>query len=143
MNKQNKDLCNRFDHVQMNEQLKFSKRLQEAMIGAGYDAKASVLEREFNLRYWGNSITLQGVRRWLNGEAVPTQDKLQALAEWLDVDPHWLRFGERLNGSAQEQRKRWDINMSIEEKSVVEVFMNLPADKRKIIGEVIRAFAKP
>lgn len=127
----------------MNEQLEFSKRLKSSLAGAGYDVKASILEREFNLRYWGKSVTLQAVRRWLNGEAVPTQDKLQSLAEWLCVDPHWLRFGERLNGSVQAQRKRWDLNMTQGERDVIEKFMALTPDKRKIVGDVIKAFSKP
>jgi transcriptional regulator with XRE-family HTH domain len=127
----------------MNEQLEFSKRLKSALLGAGYDVRASVLEREFNLRYWGKPVTLQAVRRWLNGEAVPTQDKLQSLAEWLSVDPHWLRFGERLNGSIQEQRKRWDLNITQEERDIIEKFMALTSDKRKIIGDIINAFNKP
>jgi transcriptional regulator with XRE-family HTH domain len=131
----------RINHASMDEQFNFSKRLKTAMQGAGYTARASVLEREFNLRYWGKSVTLQAVRRWLNGEAVPTQDKLKTLAEWLDVDPHWLRFGERLHGSVQEQRKRWDVNMTQEERAVVEAFMALAPDKRKIVGEVVKAFA--
>jgi transcriptional regulator with XRE-family HTH domain len=127
----------------MNEQIKFSKRLKSALLGAGYDVRASILEREFNLRYWGKSVTLQAVRRWLNGEAMPTQDKLQSLAEWLNVDPHWLRFGERLNGSIQEQRKRWDLNMTQEERDIIENFMALSADKRKVVGDVIKALGKP
>lgn len=62
-----------------------------------------VLEREFNLRYWGRSVSFQVVRRWLRGEVVPTQDRLQVLAEWLGVDAHWLRFGERLTLTVQEK----------------------------------------
>jgi hypothetical protein len=33
--------------------------------------------------------------------------------------------------------------MSLEERTIVETFMSLPAEKRKIIGEVVRALAKP
>lgn len=28
------------------------------------------------------------------GEAIPTQDRIQVLAEWLNVSASWLRFGE-------------------------------------------------
>jgi hypothetical protein len=28
------------------------------------------------------------------GEAIPTQDRLQVLADWLSVSPSWLRYGE-------------------------------------------------
>lgn len=136
-------LLNHLTFCFMNEAMLFSQRLQKAMQDAGYVVRPVVLEREFNQRYWGRSVSFQAVRRWLNGEAVPTQDRLQVLAEWLNVDPHWLRFGERLNGSPTEQRKRWDAKMSPQERELVEVFMNLTPEKRKIVGEVIKAFAKP
>lgn len=127
----------------MNETEKFSIRLHESMLAAGYEVRPVVLDREFNQRYWGKPVSVQAVRRWLNGEAIPTQDKLQVLAEWLNVDPHWLRFGEKLSGSVQQQRKRWDAKMTPQERQVIEVFMSLPPDKRKIVGEIINALAKP
>lgn len=127
----------------MNEATMFSNRLRDSMENAGYEIRPIVLEREFNQRYWGRSISFQAVRRWLNGEAIPTQDRLQVLAEWLNVDPHWLRFGEKLAGSVQQQRKRWDAKMTPQERHVIEVFMGLPPEKRKIVGAIITALAKP
>jgi len=125
----------------MNEAQMFSQRLQDSMLKAGYEIRPVVLEREFNQRYWGKSVTVQAVRRWLFGEAIPNQDRLQVLAEWLNVDPHWLRFGEKLSGSVQQQRKRWDANMTPQERQVVETFMSLPAEKRKMVGEIVFALA--
>ncbi|NLQ18910.1 helix-turn-helix domain-containing protein [Marinomonas sp. M1K-6] len=127
----------------MSEANSFSKRLQESMLNAGYKTRPVVLEREFNQRYWGNPISVQAVRRWLNGEAIPTQDRLQIIAEWLDVDPHWLRFGEKLSGSVRQQHKRWDIKMTPAERQSIEIFMSLPPEKRKMVGEIIAALAKP
>ena len=75
------------------------------------------------------------------GEVIPTQDKLQALAEWLEVDPHWLRFGEELTGSVKQQRKRWDANMNPHDRQIIETFMSLPADKRNMLGEIVFALA--
>lgn len=127
----------------MNETKLFSERLQESMLRAGYEIRPVVLEREFNQRNWGKPVTVQAVRRWLLGEAIPTQDRLQILAEWLAIDSHWLRFGEKLSGSVQQQRKRWDAKMTPQERQAIEVFMTLPPEKRKIVGEIIKAFAKP
>lgn len=120
----------------------FSQRLTEAMKDVGYQPRPVVLEREFNQRYWGHPVSVQAIRKWLMGEVIPTQDKLQVLAEWLNVDPHWLRFGEKLSGSVQQQRKRWDANMTPQERQVVETFMSLPAEKRKMVGEIVFAFAQ-
>lgn len=127
----------------MTEAIKFSIRLRQAIEEAGYEIRPIIVEREFNQRYWGRSVSFQAVRRWLNGDAMPTQDKLEVLAEWLQVDSHWLRFGEKLNGSIQDQRKRWDAKMTHEERKVIESFMNLSAEKRKIVGIIIQALSKP
>ncbi|MBI2960037.1 MAG: hypothetical protein HYY28_06970 [Betaproteobacteria bacterium] len=50
--------------------------------------------REFNLRYHGDPVTAPAIRKWLLGEALPSQDKIRVLAQWLEVTPQWLRFGE-------------------------------------------------
>jgi len=35
----------------------------------------------------------------LVGEAIPTQDKIRTLAEWLHVSVEWLRFGSNESGT--------------------------------------------
>ena len=79
----------------MNEKMEFAERLRTAMLAAGYPDRPAVLEREFNSRYWGRSVTFQAVSRWLGGKSIPSQDKLQVIAQWLKVEPQALRFGER------------------------------------------------
>jgi transcriptional regulator with XRE-family HTH domain len=51
------------------------------------------LAREFNIRFPGRPITVHAARKWLMGEAIPTQEKLRTLAQWLGVPAEWLRFG--------------------------------------------------
>ena len=126
----------------MNEKAEFAQRLKTAMERAGYPVRPVVLEREFNTRYWGRSVTLQGVRRWLRGEAIPSQDKLQVLADWLGVEPEVLRFGDRVRQSVQERRQRWDEGLGYVERETLEAFLSLPALQRKIVREVILTFAK-
>lgn len=125
----------------MKEAQLFSERLKETMLQHGYPSRPVVLEREFNQRYWGQSISFQTARRWLKGEAIPSQDKLQVLAEWLAVDPHWLRFGEKIHGSMQEQRARLDKKITPEEREIIERFIDLPADVKKSIGIMIKTVA--
>lgn len=124
-----------------NAKEKFAQRLREAMERAGYEAKPSVLEREFNLRYWGKPMTLHGVRRWLLGEAMPSQDKLEALAEWLMLSPQELRFGDEVAKRVDQRRARWDEVVGYQERETFEAFINLPAPQRKVVREVILAFA--
>ena len=121
---------------------KFAKRLRASMEQAGYEAKPAVLEREFNLRYWGKPMTLHGVRRWLLGESMPNQDKLETLAEWLIVTPQHLRFGEEIGKRIDKRRARWEEAIGYREREAFEAFINLPAPQRKIVKEVIFAFAQ-
>ena len=73
------------------ERLEFSERLQRALRNAEYSPSSPTeLAREFNLRFAGQSVTVHAARKWLQGESIPTQDKLRALASWLDVPADWL-----------------------------------------------------
>lgn len=79
----------------------FSERLQHALRNADYSPDSPTqLAREFNIRFAGRPITVHAARKWLVGEAIPTQEKLRTLAQWLGVQAEWLRFGS----GQQEQR---------------------------------------
>jgi transcriptional regulator with XRE-family HTH domain len=72
----------------------FSERLQQALKNAHYSPDSPTkLAREFNVRFDGRPITVHAARKWLVGEAIPTQEKLRTLALWLGVPAEWLRFG--------------------------------------------------
>lgn len=120
----------------------FARRLRDAMVAAGYEAKPAVLEREFNQRYWGKAITLHGVRRWLRGETFPAQDKLLALSEWLGVEPQTLRYGSKIATTVRARRKRWEEGVGYQEREIFEMFLRLPVPQRKVVRDVIVAFAR-
>ena len=126
----------------MDEKAEFSQRLRKAIEDAGYPVRPIVLEREFNTRYWGRSVTVQAVRRWLRGEAIPSQEKLQVLADWLRVEPHVLRFGEQAVKSIRAKQKKWDEGIGYQEREVFASYLGLPAPQRKVVREVILAFAR-
>ena len=125
-----------------NDKAEFARRLREAMVAAGYEPKPAVLEREFNLRHFGRSMTLQGVRRWLQGETLPTNDKLRTLAEWLNVPPQELSFGVELPQKIEQRRKDWEVSISFQEREIFEAFLALPAPQKRVVREVILAFAR-
>jgi len=80
----------------LQERRAFSERLKMALSQNGYPSdQPSAVCREFNLRYRAKRITVHAVRKWLIGEAIPAQDKVQTLAEWLGVSAQWLRFGDQ------------------------------------------------
>jgi hypothetical protein len=130
-----------FNFQSMNAKTEFAERLRSAMCEAGYEPRPSVLEKGFNIRYWGQPVTFQAAARWLKGLSIPEQDKLQVLADWLKVEPHALRFGSQA-GAIRQRRARWDAAISGPEREVLEVFINLPAEQKRVARAVILALAK-
>jgi hypothetical protein len=126
----------------MNEKQEFSERLIKAMRTAGYEPRPAVLEKQFNSRYWGRSVTFQGVRRWLLGQSIPAQEKLEVLADWLNVEPQALRYGDKAIKKIREKNKRWEEAVTYTERETFEAFLSLSAPQKKIVREVINAFAK-
>src|SRR3954469_139835 len=84
----------------------FSKRLRESLkrVQTAAEGPAAVA-REFNLRYEGTPVTVQAVRKWVSGRALPSQDKIRALALWLEVSPQWLPYGEGKPAPARALRE--------------------------------------
>lgn len=72
----------------------FSERLKKEFIRAGLPVSSPTqIANEFNRQYPLHKVTAQTMRKWLLADAIPTQAKLLALADWLGVSPQWLRFG--------------------------------------------------
>jgi transcriptional regulator with XRE-family HTH domain len=87
-----------------NERESFSERLQQALKNAHYSPDSPTrLAREFNIRFEGRPITVHAARKWLVGEAIPTQEKLRMIAQWLGVPADWLRFGGSETPGAQAE----------------------------------------
>lgn len=122
--------------------IEFSQRLLAALERAGVPAKPTVIEREFNQRYWGKPITLHAARLWLRGETMPTHDRLLCLAEWLGMEPAILRYGEEIPKAVRARRKRWDEGIGYQEREIFELFLKLPVPQRKVAREVILALAR-
>lgn len=124
-----------------NEKEAFAERLREAMIAAGHEPRPVVLERLFNTHYWGRSVTFQAASRWLNGRSIPTQEKLQVLADLLAVEPQVLRYGEEAIRGVKEKRARWDAGLAPEDREIIGALLSLPVEQKKIVRQVIQAFS--
>lgn len=72
----------------------FVQRLIQSLATVGLGDSPTALARAFNLRFPLQKISVHGARRWLVGETIPHQSRLECLARWLDVAPSWLRYGE-------------------------------------------------
>lgn len=85
--------------IEEEERAHFSDRLKGALRAAGLDTSPSKFIAEFNLRADGAAVTVHGARKWLVGDAIPTQARIQVMADWLGVSAAWLRFGDAGNAT--------------------------------------------
>ena len=119
----------------------FGERLRSAVGAAGVHPSPTAVARAFNLRYRGRSISSHSVRNWLLGQALPTQDKLVVLADWLQVSPDELRFGKSASAarlSAAEARLEL---LDMADREMVRRYLSLPTAERKTVREVVAALA--
>ncbi|MDP3190347.1 hypothetical protein [Rhodoferax sp.] len=119
------------DTYKKNERQGFSKRLGHRLQHKAMPVSATALAREFNLRWRGANITVNAVRRWLVGEAIPAKDKLGVLADLLDVSEDWLRWGAS------------DIDMTANDapdhrvENMATAAYNIPKDARSLMQDIM------
>lgn len=76
------------------ERINFADRLRTSLLDACQPVEPSAFMRAYNLRADGATVTSHAARKWLRGEAFPTQEKILIIARWLNVHASWLRFGD-------------------------------------------------
>lgn len=76
------------------ERCAFSQRLKDSLSAVGIAHSPTVLGRQYNMRTPTNRVSIHAVRKWLTGESLPNQVRLQALASMLGTSANWLRFGD-------------------------------------------------
>ena len=127
--------------VTTNETEAFAERLRRALDGCGVRQSPTLVANEFNLRYWGRSITPHTARNWLLGKSIPTQDKLRVLADWLQVSPDELRFG-RSGGAVKAAVATVDpASLSMADREMVSRYLGLDVNDRKTVREVVTALS--
>ena len=117
------------------EKAEFSARLRAALKEARIEASAAVIEKRFNSRYTGAPVTAQAISGWLNGKAIPRQDKIRVLAAIVGLDPHQLQYGGKLR-VGEGRPPAWD-SMSVPERAMVDAFLSLSPTQRKLVGELM------
>lgn len=116
------------------QQVQFSERLIWALEIAGIPPSPTTVQREYNARSGKPPITSHAARKWLKGEAIPTQDRIQILADWLNVTASWLRFGEEINNTKTQEltSQEWQLvhgfrQLDTKQKvSVVSLILTIP-----------------
>jgi len=117
----------------------FADRLRRALEAAGVRPSPTVVANEFNLRHWGRSITPHTARNWLLGQALPTQDKLVVLAEWLQVSPDELRFGKAASRTRLSDADAQFEQLDMADREMIHRYLSLPTAGRKTVREVVAA----
>lgn len=127
------------------ERQNFSARLTESLaLAHGLPPSPTIVAREFNFRFIGKPITVHAARKWLVGEAIPTQDKLRALAVWLNVSVDWLRFGGGLNATARATAPAPSVSAPAASPldGLVRMFMSLSHRDRVLVRDFIEMLSK-
>lgn len=120
----------------------FSSRLQQALRNADYSPDSPTqLAREFNVRFAGRPITVHAARKWIVGEAIPTQEKLRTLAQWLGVPAEWLRFGGEPRTDASSEGEA-SSRFESDDVKLINDLQRLDEHYRVIARELIRMLVR-
>lgn len=125
----------------MNEKLEFSQRLIVALKRSGMrTVSPTKLAIDFNLNHLGKPVSTQAVHKWLNGTAIPAQDKIRTLSAWLNVSPEWLRYG---GAEAGGKLLRQDVPayQTLEEQLLAD-FRQLSAGHKRVVRELSASLLK-
>ena len=117
------------------ERTQFSKRVQAALVARGMPASPTELQRAFNARNPKLAVSVHAARKWLMGEAIPTQARLRELAAVLAVPPTWLRFGEAVAVKASKP-------LSAQEHMLIQHFRSLPAAQQMHVLELLQSVSE-
>ena len=123
------------------EKAEFSARLRAALKDARIEASPAVLEKRFNSRYEGAPVTTQAISGWLNGKAIPRQDKLRVLAAMVGMDAHVLQYGGGRSSRVGEAKGAWE-GLSGAERAMVDAYITLAPPQRKLVLDLVAALAE-
>jgi transcriptional regulator with XRE-family HTH domain len=126
------------------EKAAFAQRLTLALRRSPEPVQgATELALRFNLRHPGAAISAQTAHKWLTGRAIPTSDKLATLADWLNVNPHWLHYGpppaKVLHAGEQWQAygTKQNTKPSAEAISLAQKIQALSPHRRYLVEELV------
>jgi len=105
------------------ERAQFAERLAVALAARGMPVTATALQRAFYAQNPVLAISVHAARKWLMGESIPTQARLRALADVLQVSATWLRFGEEVAASIKQP-------LSAQEHMLIQQFRKLSDTQR-------------
>jgi transcriptional regulator with XRE-family HTH domain len=114
------------------ERAQFAQRVNTALAARDMPLSATALQRAFNERYPELAISVHAARKWIAGESIPTQARLRAVADVLQVSATWLRFGEELATSKNK-------SLSVQEHMLVQQFRRLSDTQRTHVLALVQS----
>jgi hypothetical protein len=129
-----RNMARQTNKLELREQQSFALRLKAALASADVPVKVTEVWKQFNSLSNDSPVTQHAVRKWLMGQAIPTQQRIRVLSAWLKVESNWLRFGEN---SDEDERKA----PSIDEKMLLKSYRRLPLIERQKLLSLIQTMA--
>lgn len=108
-----------------NMKVKFSDRLEQAL--RDHDMKPADLVRACENNIFNAVITMKDIYKYRNGMAVPTPERLQVIADALNVSELWLLGYEVNEGLTREELRlvsAWRLATDDERENVAFILRN-------------------
>jgi len=120
----------------------FSGRLKKAFQDKGISTDSPTkLAEEYSGNYPALRVSQQAVRKWLNAETMPSHAKIMALAEWLDVPPNWLEYGETGGAGHATQQPAAPYRNPLPDQELLKRYRKLNPRQQQAVTEIITALA--
>ena len=124
----------------------FTKRLKLALKRSNKKISTPAeLALQFNLRHRNDPITAQAAQKWMTGKSKPTSDKTETLAKWLEVSPHWLRYGspngEQAIPVVRQTKTQPTSALSEVEVGLISQYRQLSDHQRALIADLVEQLA--
>jgi hypothetical protein len=119
------------------ERLAFASRLKHALQASNINPSITKVARTFNLHTKGEKVTVHAVRKWLIGESIPTQEKVQELSEIVGCAPAWLRFG-----TEDAAAPRPAIEFTVDERNLIRSMRHLQDHEQRAVHQLVASLLK-
>lgn len=126
--------------VTEDDKQEFSIRLNKALDSINYKPKGKgrQVQLSTDMTRSGYKISQKGVRKWLEGEAIPRHKAIKILADKTGKSPDWLEYGQPDNAKTRNKEpgflpaeKKLMLKMrtlSVNDYEIVKTFINDHSD---------------